>query len=225
VRKRASAIFALDDYVQAGIMTVSQQAVIQDMVQAHRNILVIGGTASGKTTLTNGIIKEIVRQYPLERILIAEDTGEIQCAAENSVIYHTTMSITLTHLLKTFLRMRPDRILIGEVRDHAALDLLDAWNTGHEGGVATLHSNDAFSGLSRLCSLVSRNKYAPRVIEPVIGEAIHCIVHIAKTPAGRRVKSILGVTGYRDGQYSTRELAEMPPHHPVTDAPPTSWPM
>lgn len=196
IRKKASAIFTLDEYVQSGVMTLEHRQLIAEMVSNHRNILVIGGTSSGKTTLTNAIIHEIVDQNPLERLLIMEDTGEIQCAAENSVIYHTTSHVSLTDLLKTSLRMRPDRILVGEVRDHAALDLLDAWNTGHEGGVATLHSNNARSGLSRLRSLVSRNPFAPRVIEEVIGEAVHCIIHIAKTLDGRRVKSILGVDGW-----------------------------
>lgn len=196
IRKKASAIFTLDEYVQSGVMSAEHREIIAEMVVNHRNILVIGGTSSGKTTLTNAIIHEIVVKNPDERLLIMEDTGEIQCAARNSVIYHTTSNVSLTDLLKTSLRMRPDRILVGEVRDHAALDLLDAWNTGHEGGVATLHSNNARSGLSRLRSLVSRNPFAPRVIEEVIGEAVHCIIHIAKTPAGRRVKEILRVNGW-----------------------------
>jgi len=133
IRKKAVSIFSLDEYVQGGIMTEVQCDIIKSAIAAHRNILVIGGTGSGKTTLVNAIINEMVLFDPTERVFIIEDTGEIQCAAENCVQYHTTMEVTMTMLLKTTLRMRPDRILVGEVRGAEALDLLDAWNTGHEG--------------------------------------------------------------------------------------------
>jgi len=110
-------------------------------------------------------------------------------------------------LLKVTLRMRPDRILVGEVRGQEALDLLDAWNTGHPGGVATLHANSAAEGLTRLKSLVSRNASAPADIEPLIGEAVHVVVHIARTEDGsRRIQSILQVTGFNNGQYQTQTL-------------------
>ena len=108
----------------------------------------------------------------------------------------------MTTLLKTTLRMRPDRILVGEVRGAEALDLLDAWNTGHEGGAATLHANNAAAGLTRLKSLITRNESAPSEIEPLIGEAVHVVVHIARTPDGsRRIQEILEVSGYDDGHY------------------------
>lgn len=206
IRKKASKVFTLKQYVESEIMSEKQRNIISEMVRGYKNILVIGGTGSGKTTLTNAIIHEIVEQNPLERLLIMEDTGEIQCTAKNCVIYHTTANISLTDLLKASLRMRPDRILVGEVRDHAALDLLDAWNTGHEGGVATLHANNGLAGLSRLRSLVSRNPFAPKVIEEVIGEVVHCIIHITKTDKGRRVKSIIAVNGFENGNYITANL-------------------
>ena len=199
IRKKAISVFTLDDYVQSEIMTEAQCEVIKNAVVAHRNILVIGGTGSGKTTLVNAIINEMVRHSPAERVFIIEDTGEIQCSAENCVQYHTTLDINMTQLLKTTLRMRPDRILVGEVRGSEALDLLDAWNTGHEGGAATLHANNALAGLHRLKSLISRNPAAPAEIEPLIGEAVHCVVHIARTPAGRRVEEILSINGYENG--------------------------
>ena len=112
----------------------------------------------------------------------------------------------MTALLKTTLRMRPDRILVGEVRGAEALDLLDAWNTGHEGGAATLHANNANAGLARLRSLITRNPAAPAEIEPLIGEVVHIVVHIARTPEGRRIQEILEVSGYSDGQYITKSL-------------------
>ena len=206
IRKKAVAIFTLDQYVAQGIMTPEQKASLVAAVAGHRNILVIGGTGSGKTTLVNAIINEMVIQDPTERVFIIEDTGEIQCAAENYVQYHTSIDVNMTALLKTTLRMRPDRILVGEVRGPEALDLLMAWNTGHEGGAATLHANNAKAGLDRLAMLISMHPDSPKPIEPLIGEAVHLIVHIARTPDGRRVQEILEVSGYSQGQYLTKTL-------------------
>ena len=207
IRKKAISVFTLDEYVQSEIMTAVQCEVIKKAVSNHRNILVIGGTGSGKTTLVNAIINEMVRNAPEERVFIIEDTGEIQCSAENCVQYHTTLDVSMTQLLKTTLRMRPDRILVGEVRGSEALDLLDAWNTGHEGGSATLHANNALAGLHRLKSLITRNPAAPAEIEPLIGEAVHCVVHIARTPKGRKIEEIISVNGFDNGQYQIEKLS------------------
>ena len=201
IRKKAVSVFTLDDYVQSEIMTASQGLRIREAVAARANILVSGGTGSGKTTLVNAILNHVIQLEPLARVVIIEDTGEIQCAAENYIQYHTSVEVGMTQLLRTTLRMRPDRIIVGEVRGPEALDLLMAWNTGHEGGVATLHANDARSGLSRLAMLISMHPDSPKPIEPLIGEAVQLIVHIARTPEGRRVEEILEISGYRDGQY------------------------
>jgi len=206
IRKKAISIFTLEQYVAAGIMTEQQCEALKNAVVNHRNILVIGGTGSGKTTLVNAVINQMVISNPTERVCIIEDTGEIQCSAENFVQYHTSLEVTMTHLLKVILRMRPDRILVGEVRGPEALDLLDAWNTGHEGGAATLHANNPLAGLARLKSLITRNESAPTDIEPLIGEAVHVVVHIARTPEGRRVQEIMEISGYMNGQYITRTL-------------------
>jgi type IV secretion system protein VirB11 len=206
IRKKASTIFSLDQYVTNGIMSSEQKKLICTAVRDHKNILVIGGTGTGKTTLTNAIIHEMVLSDPDERILIMEDTGEIQCAAENFIQYHTTLEVSMTKLLKTTLRMRPDRIIVGEVRGPEALDLLMAWNTGHEGGVATLHANNAKAGLDRLAMLISMHPDSPTPIEPLIGKAVNIVVHIAKTPEGRRVREIIEVSGYNDHRYQTRKL-------------------
>ncbi len=206
IRKKAIRIFTLEQYVEAGVLSRRHGDVIQVAVREHRNILVIGGTGSGKTTLINAIIHAMVQNDPDERIVILEDTGEIQCHASNSVQYHTTLDVDMTQLLKTTLRMRPDRILVGEVRGPEALDLLDAWNTGHEGGAATLHANDALSGLTRLESLVSRNPSAPKEIAPLIAEAVDMVVHIARTPQGRHIKQIIEVQGFSRGKYQTKKL-------------------
>jgi type IV secretion system protein VirB11 len=204
IRKKAIAIFTLDQYVQTGIMTSDQRQVLVESIKAHRNILITGGTGSGKTTLVNAIIQQMVVADPTERIFIIEDTGEIQCAAENTVQYHSTLDVSMTALVKTTLRMRPDRILVGEVRGPEALDLLMAWNTGHEGGAATLHANHAKAGLNRLAMLISMHPDSPTPIEPLIGEAVHLIVHIARTPEGRRVQEIIEVLGFENGRYITK---------------------
>lgn len=208
IRKPPSRIFTLNEYVQNNSLSDIHKSAICDAITGRKNILVIGSTESGKTTLVNAIIHEMVElSLPNERFIIIEDTGEIQCSASNFVQYHTTVDVSMTHLLKITLRMTPKRIVVGEVRGEEALDLLDAWNTGHPGGVATLHADSAAKGLTRLMSLVSRNKAAPDEIEPLIGEAVHLIVFIAKTPEGRRVvQEVLEVSGYVNGEFVTRNL-------------------
>jgi len=193
VRKRASRVFTLQQYVGEGIMTPEQKQQLRDAIRDHRNILVIGGTGGGKTTLVNALIQELTDQYPAERIVIIEDTGELRCPAKNFLQFHTTPTRSMTDLVKHSLRCRPDRILVGEVRGAEALDLLMSWNTGHAGGIATLHANNAQAGLTRLNTLVSMNPFAPREIEPLIREAVDIIVHIARTDKGRAVREILEV--------------------------------
>src|SRR5262249_55295823 len=137
IRKPAVKLLQLADYVAQGALTEGHYAALERAVQAHQNILVVGGTSSGKTTFVNALIAQMVLADPGERFVILEDTREIQCAAKNSVQYHTSVAVSMTDLLRATLRMRPDRILVGEVRGPEALDLLMAWNTGHEGGAAT----------------------------------------------------------------------------------------
>lgn len=206
IRKKAISVFTLDQYVESGVMSPAQRDVIGTAVRQHRNILVIGGTGTGKTTLVNAIIREMTVSHPRERVCIIEDTGEIQCTAENAFQFVTSTEVSMRTLLKTALRMRPDRILVGEVRGPEALDLLMAWNTGHEGGAATLHANNAKAGLDRLAMLISMHPDSPKPIEPLIGEAVHIVVHIARTAEGRRVQEILEVSGFRNGQYVTKSL-------------------
>jgi type IV secretion system protein TrbB len=189
-------MFTLQQYVESGIMTGDQKSFLCPAIRDHRNILVTGSTGSGKTTMCNGCIRELTVQFPDERLIIIEDTAEIQCAAKDFVQYHTSPERGMTQLVRMAMRMRPDRILVGEVRGPEALDLLMAWSTGHEGGIATLHANNAAAALTRLSSLVSMNQEAPREIEPLIGEAVNIIVHIARTAKGRVVKEMIEVAGF-----------------------------
>lgn len=199
IRKRTSMVMSLESYVQQCIMTADEADVIRNAVETRLNIVIAGGTGSGKTTLANAIIAEIVASSPEQRLIILEDTAEIQCAAQNVVALHTSDNADMARLLKSTMRLRPDRIIVGEVRDGAALTLLKAWNTGHPGGVATIHANNALSALTRLEQLVAET--SPMPMREVIGEAVDLIVAIARTPTGRRVTEILHVENYRNGNY------------------------
>jgi P-type conjugative transfer ATPase TrbB len=201
VRKRASRVFTLQQYVEAGIMTAQQKEFLCDAIRKHRNILLSGSVGSGKSTLVNGLIAELTEQYPNERIIIIEDTAELQCAAQDYVQYHTTPERSLTDLVKISLRMRPDRVLVGEVRGSEALDLLIAWNLGTPGGFATVHANDARSSLTRIETLVSMHPRAPRDIPRLLGEVQPVLVHMARTKGGRIVREILDVQGFGRGGY------------------------
>ena len=210
IRKKAIAIFTLQDYVDDGIMTDTQRDCIISIVKKRKNVVVVGGTKTGKTTLTNAIINEITTQHPRDRIILAEDTVEIQCSASNYLPFRTTDEISMTRAVKTSLRVSPTRIIIGEVRDHAALDVVDAWNTGHQGGICTIHANDAESGLTRFVSLVSRNEFAPRDIEQNIADVVNYIICIVFTEEkGREIKEILEVTGYdkKNGRFLFKSIA------------------
>jgi type IV secretion system protein TrbB len=175
-------------------------------VRSRLNIVVSGGTGSGKTTLANAIIAEIVEHAPDDRLVILEDTAEIQCSASNTVALHTSDGVDMARLLKSTMRLRPDRIIVGEVRDGAALTLLKAWNTGHPGGLCTIHSNTAKSALRRLEQLTAEVSQQP--MPSVIGDAVDVIVSIERTPKGRRVSEILHVSGFSDGQYQTKPFGE-----------------
>ncbi|MCB1622837.1 MAG: P-type conjugative transfer ATPase TrbB [Thiothrix sp.] len=200
IRKKASRVFTLADYVRQGVMTERQQGVLEQAITDRSNMLVVGGTGSGKTTLTNAVIAGIVGRYPDDRLVIIEDTAEIQCAADNAVLLRASLDVSMQQLLKATMRLRPDRILVGEVRGGEALALLKAWNTGHPGGVATLHANDARAGLVRLEQLVSEAGVVQGV-PALIGAAVNLVVVIARTPGGRKITELLAVHGYVDGRY------------------------
>ena len=207
IRRRASRLIPLDDYVSSKVMTEAQASAIRSAIVARMNIVISGGTGSGKTTLANAIIAEIVSAAPDDRMVILEDTAEIQCAAENAVCLHTSDTIDMARLLKSTMRLRPDRIIVGEVRDGAALTLLKAWNTGHPGGVTTIHSNTAMSALRRLEQLTAEASQQP--MQEVIGEAIDLVVSIERTGKGRRVREVIHIEGYRNSHYQTEHYAQI----------------
>ena len=199
VRRKASAVFPLAEYERQGIMSARQRAAIEAAVAQRRNILVVGGT--GKTTLTNAIIDHMVQAAPQHRLVIIEDTSELQCTARNAVMMRSTDTVDMQRLLKATMRLRPDRIIVGEVRGGEALSLLKAWNTGHPGGVCTVHANHARAGLQRVEQLIAEVSQTP--MRPLIAEAVNLIVSIVKTdsPPGRRIDEAVAVTGFRDDAY------------------------
>jgi type IV secretion system protein VirB11 len=207
IRRRASRLIPLSDYVSSKVMTEAQASAIRSAIDARMNMVISGGTGSGKTTLANAIIAEIVLSAPDDRMVILEDTAEIQCAAENAVCLHTSDTIDMARLLKSTMRLRPDRIIVGEVRDGAALTLLKAWNTGHPGGVTTIHSNTAMSALRRLEQLTAEASQQP--MQEVIGEAVDLVVSIERTGKGRRVREVIHIEGYRNNHYQTEHYAQI----------------
>lgn len=207
IRRRASRLIPLDDYVTSGVMNRLQAATIRSAIRHRMNIIVSGGTGSGKTTLANAVIAEIIHAAPKHRLLILEDTAEIQCAAENAMALHTTDSVDMARLLKSTMRLRPDRIILGEVRDGAALTLLKAWNTGHPGGITTIHANNAHSALRRLEQLTAEASQQP--MREVIGEAVDLVISIERTSTGRRVRDVMHVSGFEHGRYQTDHHSEI----------------
>ena len=220
IRKPASRVHRLIDYVNDGIMTAEAARELAQAVVDHRNILVAGGTSSGKTTLANALLAEMATRD--ERIILIEDTRELQCAAPDTVALRTrsaggTMTgaimagaVTMADLVRSTLRLRPDRIIVGEVRGHEALDMLKAWNTGHPGGIATVHANSAASALYRLEQLVQESVVT--VPRRLIAEAIDLVVFIAGRGLARRVETIVVVTGLdAQGDYAVTDLIQATP--------------
>lgn len=194
IRKKAIKIFTLDDYETSKIITPKQKEILLQAILQRQNILVVGGTGSGKTTFSNAIINGMSKLTPTHRIVIIEDTAELQCSSENKVILRATETTDMLRLLKATMRLRPDRIIVGETRGKEALDLLKAWNTGHPGGIATVHANSAYGGLTRLEQLIS--EVSNTKMSDLIAQAVNLVVFIAKTNTGRAIKEIAKVIEY-----------------------------
>jgi type IV secretion system protein VirB11 len=206
IRKPAVAIFTLDQYVSSRIMTKVQAKSLRTAVEGRLNILVAGGTSTGKTTLTNALLAEVAKSS--DRVVLIEDTRELQCQSQNLVALRTKEGVsTLTDLVRASLRLRPDRIPIGEVRGPEALDLLKAWGTGHPGGIGTIHAGSGLGALRRLEQLIQ--EAVVTVPRALISETINIIAVLAGRGSERRLKELVQVQGLdANGDYRLTNFGE-----------------
>jgi type IV secretion system protein VirB11 len=213
IRKPAVAVFTLQDYVVAGTMTADQAEILRQAVADRRNILVAGGTSTGKTTLTNALLAEVSKTS--DRVVLIEDTRELQCSAPNLVAMRTKDGVaTLSDLVRSSLRLRPDRIPIGEVRGAEALDLLKAWGTGHPGGIGTIHAGTALGALRRLEQLIQEAVITvPRAL---IAETIDLVAVLSGRGSTRRLAELGRIEGLSpDGDYHVRPATQLPEGEPA----------
>ena len=209
LRKKASRVFTLEEYMLSGSLTPEAVAIIEDAVRHRQNIVVVGGTSSGKTTFVNAVIDAISRLTPSHRLIILEDTAELQSKSPNTVFLRTSVlaEVDMRKLAKVSMRYAPKRILVGEVRDAAALEMLKLWNTGHPGGVSTFHADSAEEALERLEELVEEAGLGPK--QKLIGRAVDLAVYMEKTPDNRRqISSIIKVNkfNHKEDFYETETL-------------------
>ena len=209
IRKPAVAVFTLDDYVDQRIMSRLQAAALRKAVAERANILVAGGTGTGKTTLTNALLAEVAKTD--DRVVLIEDTRELQCATRNLVAMRTKEGVaSLTDLVRSSLRLRPDRIPIGEVRGGEALDLLKAWGTGHPGGIGTIHAGSAVGALRRMEQLIQEAVITvPRAL---IAETINIVAVLARDGTGRRLAELARVEAL-DAATGDYRLTLLPAFH------------
>lgn len=198
IRKRAIGVIPLERYVEEGILTAPQAQILRDAVCDRWNILIAGGTSTGKTTLANALLQVMAQTG--DRVILLEDTIELQCLSDDHVPLRTKPGVaSLAELVRSTLRLRPDRIVVGEVRGAEALDLLKAWGTGHPGGIATLHAGSARGALTRLEQLIQ--EVVVTVPRALVAEAIDLVVYIAGRGRARRVEEIVRVGGLAADEY------------------------
>lgn len=189
IRKHCSTPLTLNDYVESQCLTNEQAAYIKESIAKRKNIIICGGTSSGKTTFGNAILNEISHEN--HRILILEDTRELKCVAKDVVQMKTTLNCSMRDLIRISLRLRPDRIIVGEVRGGEALELLKAWGTGHPGGIATLHAESAQDCLYRLEDLILESVSSKQT--RLIANSIDLIIYLERVNNLRRVKEMVEV--------------------------------
>jgi type IV secretion system protein TrbB len=207
IRKPPTVIYSLDDYVSAGSLSRAQRAALREAVIMRWSVLVAGGTNTGKTTLCNALLREVTDCFPQDRVVILEDTVELQCCARDYLALRTGDGLNLSALVRSSLRTSPNRIVVGEVRGAEALDLLDAWATGHPGGCGTVHASSAEGALNRLDRLAQRSGVPPQ--RSLVAEAVDLVVVTEGGNSGRRVADLARVVGLDPtGQFVLQHLTQ-----------------
>ena len=212
VRNHSTKTFKLDDYVVTGRMPDEIANFLRDSLTKKRNIIVSGGTGSGKTTLTSALMEELSHLCPDDRLCVMEDTRELISFSKDTVFEQSNEKTSMTQLLAVNLRMRPDRIILGEIRGAEALDLLKSWNTGHPGGISTVHANSAKSALLRFEELIlEAQDLNLSYMRALISEALNVVVHIERRPKiGPKVVQVIQVDGITtDKQYNVKMLYDI----------------
>lgn len=215
IRRFAVDPLKMEDLVRNGALLAETAELLTGIIRAKINLVISGGTGSGKTTLLNAIIHAISILAPHDRLVVIEDTGELQCAAADYITMRAFSGFSMNECLKSTMRFRPDRIIVGEVRGGEAMALLKSWNTGHEGGAGTLHANSGRLALSRLQSLIAEapeaSNYTPEMVSGLIGEAVNVVIFMSKdkeAKGGRTVKEIISVDGFdaASGEYRVQTI-------------------
>ena len=206
IRKKALLRFKLDDYAKNCTATKEQIEIIRTATKERKNVLVVGGTGSGKTTLVGAILNEIGVMG--HRIIVLEDTPELQCDTSDNVEYISTSPfVDMAMLVKSCMRLRPDRIIVGETRGREALDMIKAWNTGHPGGLSTIHASSAQQGLNRvwMCAKESGADIPPTLI----ADAIDLLVFIKREGTRRYIPEVSEVCAYSETEgFVAKKIAE-----------------
>ena len=205
IRKHSPVVYSLADYVKADIITPEQSEVLAEAIAKKKNILVSGGTASGKTTLTNTLIRVAVETgEPGERFILIEDTRELQCSTDNVVSLHAYTREMLSQFAQVAMRLRPDRVIVGEVRGREAYDLMYLLNSGHPGSFTTIHANNARMALHKFLMLARK---AGETVHPIeVSECFDLVLSIRRTSTGLKLKELSEVISYDGSDFIVNRL-------------------
>lgn len=201
IRRHQEKIRSLQDLVSLGSLTPDQGLILSEFMKTPSSILISGATGSGKTSLVDTLLDQLYQQKPQERVITIEDTKELAIRKGNYVHLVGNGKVELSTLVRSALRLRPDRIVVGEVRGPEALDLVDALTTGHSGGIATIHAGTPQQALKRLCLLVSRHPNCPRNIESLVGDAFHLVVQVERIGQSRKVTAMSLCRGFNHDHF------------------------